>query len=84
MHDLLFIRRLLGLSQAQLARELGIDRRRLSEVERGELDLAAAQEERLLDFLRRHASHIAQLTEQVGHLRRRSTARKTATAVSRE
>ena len=53
MPDLKVLRAYLRLSQADLAREIGIDRRRISEIENGERSLRPPEAERVRNLLTR-------------------------------
>ena len=53
MVDLKVLRAFLRLSQAELAREIGIDRRRISEIENGERSLLPPEVSRVQKLLAR-------------------------------
>jgi len=54
--DLKVIRACLRQSQAVLAQSIGIDRRRVSEIENGERELRPGEKERLRELLARETS----------------------------
>jgi transcriptional regulator with XRE-family HTH domain len=51
MMDLRVVRALLRLSQAELGQRIGVDRRRVSEIEQGERQLRPNEAERVRDLI---------------------------------
>lgn len=59
------IREAIGLSQREIGQTIALDRRRVSEIERGERGLTEEQESRLLDLLRQHPGRVQALIARI-------------------